>query len=131
MSYKLGLQAFIGRFRKRFPEPTYQWKIKNNVDSVACVIFSGDVEVVRIYADTDFGIRLSVRSKYLNTSTTDEYQNLSMSYDIYRRPLRPWLFGNQHSKRHWLKDKPKFGQLASRLSCQILSNFKKTQELNT
>lgn len=145
MSYKLGFEAFVKRFQKRFPTDNFQWEYKEPetkytdglwiAHNDACTLFlhftnrnyhqyrvkhNGEV-VCTISCDFDFGISLCVRSFYLDSHT---------SFLLYRRPLR-LCHGTKHNRRQWLKNKPKFGQLGCYLSKQLMDNFEKVHGKTT
>lgn len=138
MSYQKGCDAFIRRFRERFPEPDFRWEVDkfdsdwgNEYSYHKIKIYSGNTEVCQIEGKATFGIVLDVRSKFINPPKDQEllewYKSWNGDYHfhIHRRPLR-LCFANRHGKRHWLRNKPKFAKLGASLSKQIHINFHKT-----
>lgn len=104
---------------------------KQERGSVSIKIFKDKTQVVSIYALTNFGIGLHVTSKFLNPPKNqrqlefdNEHCDQNHHWNLIRRPLH-LCFANRHGKRHWLRNKPKFGKLGSILSYQILSNLEK------
>lgn len=126
MSFRLGAKAFIERFQKKFPEPTFTWKVNGgkkmsslSEDKLFIVVSKGNEEVIRLRVTTDYGCYISLYSLYLNNTHYRVLKN---------RPLHPYIFGNQYNKRTWLKDKPKYAMMACKWACQIENNFAKAQE---
>jgi hypothetical protein len=139
MSYRKGFNAFILRFKKRFPESLFHWEQENNEGygdtNYNFKVSYGDQEILSIYARLGFGLGLDVSSKFLNPKRDPEQQKYDMgcrdgmhSFSLYRRPLRV-CFANQHNMRLWLQNKPKFARLGASLSKQILSNFLASQKM--
>lgn len=139
MSFKLGYEAFIKRFQKRFPAPEYFWQTSNisfqdngsrpGLKSVTFLISKKEQRIATITVELGFGIRLTVDSPYLNNSKIKERMvDQEQDYRIIcNRPLTVG-FCNQHGMRHWLKNKPKFAMLASKWGAQIEQNLKKPKQ---
>lgn len=137
MSYRLGFQAFVKRFEKRFPEPEYRYVVSiqetpktaprlftggnengsiflhvaESGGNIHCVsIYHGKTDelICKINANLTFGIRLDVDSKYLKRG----------HLHLHRRP-KNLIFQNQHGMRFWLQNKPKFAKLGASLASQI------------
>lgn len=134
MSYKLGADAFVRRFQKRFPETEYQWEtqIKGETRTYIIRYKNESIDICSIRINTVFGIKLTVCSDYLNDSKFNpkrpiDHYDWPQYFVLYRRPLR-LIHGNQHDMRKWLKDKPKFSKLGANLSKIIKANFLATKE---
>jgi hypothetical protein len=139
MSYHKGYEAFIRRFKKRFPEPEFRWEDachdsewSGDRSHHGYRICRGEVAVCHISARINFGLGLDVSSKFLNPKRDPEQQKYDMdcrdgvhTCSIYRRPLRV-CFANRHNMRMWLQNKPKLAKLGASLSKQIFENFTKT-----
>lgn len=107
---------------------------KREHGSTSIKIFKDKTEVCSIWAQTSFGIGLHVSSKFLNPPKNKaqlehdhSHCDSNHHWNIIRRPLH-LCFANRLNKRHWLKNKPKFGRLGAILSYQIITNLEKVHE---
>ncbi len=139
MSYKKGAEAFISRFKKKFPEFEYLWDVKKSSGNGASIMGGGiflcrsgpydsvtydvypigtipnikeDKKILSIKIDLIFGIRINITSKYLDKG-----------FHLHRRP-KNICKGNIHGMRHWLANKPKFAKLGANISSQIHEKMK-------
>ena len=159
MSYILGAQAFLERFRKQLKEPEFRWETEvfrlvggkllteishyvspNDVSDVGVrsltnfehsryssygwtykvsreVLAEGKfqvLQVAKIDLELDFGIRLEVKSPFIQRP-----------FLILRKPPGGHQLGKRYQlgKRFWLRKKPKLGPLGAILSSTIRKNL--------
>jgi hypothetical protein len=128
MSYKKGMQAFLKKFKKKFPVGEYSykenlegWNPRHFYEDGNLDIYRGEDKICTISYSTYFGLRLLLSSKHLPNKY---YPELEGTFHIYRRPMTVGHC-NQHKMRMWLARKPKFRKLGANLASTIYKNLNK------